>query len=95
MRRTVVITPEPRPYTCTIRVCDLCGKESRPGEYLDDGGGLYDRPEVTIEGMFGDVWPNGDDDRTTTYLDVCPPCFRDRFVPAVETALGIKFHRDG
>lgn len=64
MRRTVTITPEPRPYTCTIRVCDLCGKE-RPGEYLDDGGGLYDRPEVTIE------------------------C---RFVPIVETALGIRFH---
>lgn len=59
MRRTVTITPEPRPYTCTIR-----GKE-RPGEYLDDGGGLYDRPEVTIE------------------------C---RFVPIVETALGIRFH---
>lgn len=96
MRRTVTITPEPRPYPCTIHVCDLCGKESEPGEDLDDDSeDIYGQSETTIEGRFGVVWPNGDDDRTTTYLDVCPTCFRDRFVPAVESALGIKFHRDG
>lgn len=87
MRRKITITPKPQPYNCTIHVCDLCGKESEPGEDLDDDSeDIYGQSETTIEGRFGVVWPNGDDDRTTTYLDVCPRSSRHSGSSFTETA---------
>ena len=74
----------------TIKTCDLCGLQTEPGCDWPSKG-FHTLNETEIECKVGSVWPSGDDDRTLYRLDVCPTCFVDKFIPAVEKALGVKF----
>jgi len=78
----------------TIVKCDLCGLETRPGEDWPTKG-YHNRDETCIECKVGSVWPDGSDDRTHYRLDLCPACFVEKFVPAVEKTLGVVFDRGG
>lgn len=74
---------------CTHRSCDLCGITSR-GE--DWRGGTYEVNETTVKveivGEFGEAYPEGGS-KTVYDIDLCPACFRDKLIPALE-ALGVK-----
>lgn len=79
-------------WMATITKCDLCGVETQPGHDWPDQK-WHEMNETSIHCTIGKVWPDGQDDRSYHRLDVCPRCFVDKFVPTVEAALGVKFHR--
>lgn len=89
MSQRKVETEVTRKWTQTIRRCDLCGLETKPGHDWPGEGG-FERPDTEVVCKVGAVYPEGDM-RTYHRLDVCPKCFVERFVPAVEEALGVRF----
>lgn len=65
-------------------VCDVCKESVTAKDY-------YDRTEVEIQAAIGSVYPENDH-RDRKWLDCCARCFVERVVPALESALGVKFH---
>ena len=90
-RKVTVVRPE-HTVELTVTGCELCQRETAPG-MLWRKPGSFDSTETSVECHTGSVFPDGNDVREHFTLDVCPECFVEKFIPAVEKALGVKFHR--
>ncbi len=91
-RRKATEPTTPKPWFPTITTCDLCGLETAPGHDWPSQT-WYEQNETEITCTIGEVYPDGDDHRGYIRLDVCPKCFVDKLVPAVEERFGVKFAR--
>ncbi len=65
-------------------VCDICETRIKPC-------GGWDSSTVNVGARLGEVFPEGDF-RTVYEVDICPKCFTDKVIPAVES-LGCKFRQ--
>lgn len=67
--------------------CDLCGAEDVNGNW---GAGNFSVDEVTIEAKSGNNFPEGGSGKILR-CDVCPACFEDKVIPALES-IGLKMN---
>ena len=67
-------------------LCDVCGLKVGRGE-------AWDMNDATVEARIGKVYPEGDF-RQKYSIDICPACFVEKLIPALESALGVRFVKE-
>jgi hypothetical protein len=87
--KTETITREEK--VVDVYSCDLCGKAS-PSSY-DWGADNHHDLSVTIQLSDCNYGP-GESSGQHTWTDICPECFKEKVVPAIE-ALGAVFRTKG
>jgi hypothetical protein len=68
--------------------CDLCKQvftTAQPsGHVVEWSSGYGTREETGVVFAEGDAWP-GDIDITYKYWHICPPCFREKLIPWLQS----------
>ena len=76
----------------THRSCDVCGKTTKSSDWTPHNAepSAYNYGETEVRYTFGKSYP--DDCYGDFYdIDVCPECFMNTVLPALEAAAGHKF----
>lgn len=73
----------------TETVCDICGLRNKGDDWSN---GTFKVSETDVFYRHGELYPEGGS-TTTKKADICPTCFTEKLVPALE-ALGCKFREE-
>ena len=61
--------------------CDVCGKEEKNTGWQTPA---FDINETEIRHKYGSIFPEGGSWEETD-VDICPECFKDKFIPWIES----------
>lgn len=72
-----VTVPERTEERFDYMKCELCENTSHDSDWSP---GLYEVTEPEVSLREGSSYPEGDFTKTT-YLDICPKCFKEKLIP--------------
>jgi hypothetical protein len=69
----------------TELTCDICKRKApSPSRYNPWAEGRFDVTDVRVRYEDGDSYPEGGGSGDEVFFDICPECFVNRVVPAIE-----------